>query len=115
LRPDESTAAAARRWPLALGRDGMSSSLGASPSPSLHYAELTTKCAIVGCNGEILQARTRWVAFEDLATWPAALAASVDPRDVVRIRFPSDTRKRPAGVDAEVFVLPGPGSEPSSA
>ena len=43
--------------------------------------------------------------------WPAALAANVDPRDVVRIRFPSDTRKRPAGVDTEVFVIHDRSSE----
>lgn len=81
----------------------------------LHYAELTTRGSTAGRGGEVLQARTRWVAFEDLSTWPAALAANVDPRDVVRIRFPSDTSKRPSGVDAAVFVIPDPGSELRSA
>lgn len=79
--------------------------MSASVHPSLHYAELTTRGPIAGRTGEVLHARTRWVAFEDLATWPAALAANVDPCDVVRIRFPSDTRKRPTGVDVEVLVI----------
>ncbi len=72
---------------------------------TLYYAELTTRGASVGRTGELLEAQTRWVAFEDLATWPAALAASVDPRDVVRLRFPLDSSKRPAGVDAEVLLV----------
>lgn len=76
----------------------------ADPSaPCLHYAELTLRGAAVGRAGEILEAQTRWVAFEDLRSWPTALADNVDPRDVVRIRFPSDATKRPAGVPVEVF------------
>ena len=69
----------------------------------LHYAELTLRGQCIGRSGEVLQAHTRWVAFEDLTTWPAALAANVDPRDVVRVRFPNDSAKRPAGVEVEVF------------
>jgi hypothetical protein len=84
----------------------MSSETGASSTRSLHYAELTTRGAVVGRAGEVLHAKTRWVAFEDLASWPAALAANVDPRTVVRIRFPTDAVKRPGGVDVELFVLP---------
>lgn len=76
-----------------------------SPARPLYYAELTTRGASVGRTGELLEAQTRWVAFEDLATWPAALAANVDPRDVVRLRFPNDCSKRPAGVDVEVMVV----------
>ena len=71
---------------------------------SLHYAELTMRGQCIGRSGEVLQAHTRWVAFEDLAAWPAALAANVDPRDVVRVRFPNDSTKRPAGVEVEVFL-----------
>ena len=72
---------------------------------ALYYAELTTRGPSVGRTGELLEAQTRWVAFEDLATWPAALAANIDPRDVVRLRFPHDSSRRPAGVDAEVLLV----------
>ena len=72
---------------------------------ALYYAELTTRGPSAGRTGEALQAQTRWIAFEDLATWPAALAANIDPRDVVRLRFPLDSSKRPAGVDTEVLLV----------
>jgi hypothetical protein len=73
--------------------------------PLLHYAELTVRGPAVGRSGEILEALTRWVAFEDLGTWPTALADNLDPRDVVRIRFPTDSTKRPAGVSVEVLTV----------
>lgn len=88
----------------------------AGAGSALYYAELTTRGPAVGRTGELLEAQTRWVAFEDLATWPAALAANIDPRDVVRLRFPNDSSSRPAGVDARVLrvgpkVRSGVGSE----
>lgn len=83
--------------------------LAKEAGPALHYAELTTRGPAVGKSGELLEAQTRWIAFEDLSTWPTALAANVDPRDVIRVRFPSDSSSRPAGVDAQVLRTPPKG------
>lgn len=77
--------------------------------PALHYAELTLREARAGRSGEALQAHTQWVAFLDLATWPAALAANVDPCTVVRIRFPGPGLGPPKA--AAIRVLRGPASD----
>lgn len=87
-------------------RCGLRGAIGRDPAAQvLHYAELTLREPSVGCAGEALQAHTQWVAFRDIATWPAALAASVDPASVVRIRFPDAGVTPPKG--AKVRILAG--------